>query len=238
MAAAGWAVERAHPEDPAKGHGFIDSQRAGIEVFKTIPPTAPLVVVEAVWQYSHHVLAGLRAHRGPILTVANWAGDWPGLVGLLNLNASMTKAGVAYSTLWSEDFTDDWVARRPRDLAGDRHDRARHEPRPRPARARRRRRRGPSWVGPWPAELRDDKAIIGVFDEGCMGMYNAIFDDELLNPIGIYKERLSQSALVAEMRAGRRRRGRRGQATGSTTRACTFCFGTDEATELTAAQVL
>ena len=23
------------------------------------------------------------------------------------------------------------------------------------------------------------KAILGVFDEGCMGMYNAIFDDEL-----------------------------------------------------------
>ncbi len=32
-----------------------------------------------------------------------------------------------------------------------------------------------------------------------MGMYNAIFDDELINPSGIYKERLSQSALVAEM---------------------------------------
>ena len=43
-------------------------------------------------------------------------------------------------------------------------------------------------------------AILGVFDEGCMGMYNAIFDDEYLNPMGIYKERLSQSALVAEMR--------------------------------------
>ena len=31
-------------------------------------------------------------------------------------------------------------------------------------------------------------------------MYNAIIDDEYLNPMGIYKERLSQSALVAEMR--------------------------------------
>ena len=49
------------------------------------------------------------------------------------------------------------------------------------------------------AELRAEKAIIGVFDEGCMGMYNAIFDDELLNKTGIYKERLSQSALYAEM---------------------------------------
>lgn len=32
-----------------------------------------------------------------------------------------------------------------------------------------------------------------------MGMYNAIIDDELLNVCGIYKERLSQSALVAAM---------------------------------------
>jgi hypothetical protein len=33
-----------------------------------------------------------------------------------------------------------------------------------------------------------------------MGMYNAIIDDELLNPAGFFKERLSQSALVARMR--------------------------------------
>lgn len=33
-----------------------------------------------------------------------------------------------------------------------------------------------------------------------MGMYNAIFDDELLNPMGIYKERMSQSALIAAMK--------------------------------------
>src|ERR1019366_9350310 len=44
------------------------------------------------------------------------------------------------------------------------------------------------------------KAIMGVFDEGCMGMYNAIIEDNLLNPLGVYKERLSQSALVAGMR--------------------------------------
>ena len=48
--------------------------------------------------------------------------------------------------------------------------------------------------------LQQKKAILGVFDEGCMGMYNAIIEDELLNACGIYKERLSQSALVAAMR--------------------------------------
>ena len=47
--------------------------------------------------------------------------------------------------------------------------------------------------------LKAHKAILGVFDEGCMGMYNAIIEDYLLNPTGVYKERLSQSALVAAM---------------------------------------
>jgi hypothetical protein len=55
----------------------------GMDVFKSIPPQAPLIVAVAVWQYSYHVLAGLRDHRGPILTIANWSGQWPGLVGML-----------------------------------------------------------------------------------------------------------------------------------------------------------
>ena len=104
--AEGWQVRRAHEFDEAKQHGFIDSQKRGMEVFRDLDPDAPLIVAEAVWQYSHHVLAGLTTHRGPILTVANWSGQWPGLVGLLNLNASLTKAGVNYSTLWSESFHD------------------------------------------------------------------------------------------------------------------------------------
>jgi hypothetical protein len=99
FAKLGRTVRRAHDVDPAQGHGFIDSQRAGIEVFKRIPPDAPVVVAEAVWQYSHHVLAGLRSHRGPILVAANWDGGFPGLVGLLNLTASLTKAGREHSAL-------------------------------------------------------------------------------------------------------------------------------------------
>ena len=88
--AMGWQVKRAHGVDPMTGHGFIDNQRRGMDIFASIPLDAPLVVVEAVWQYSHHVLAGLRDHTGPILVVANFAGDFPGLVGLLNLTGSMT----------------------------------------------------------------------------------------------------------------------------------------------------
>ena len=81
-------VRRGHACDPQKGHGFIDSQKRGMEVFRNIRPEAPLVVVEAVWQYTHHILPGLSTHRGPILTVANWSGEWPGLVGMLTSRMS------------------------------------------------------------------------------------------------------------------------------------------------------
>src|SRR5699024_3716307 len=95
-----------HSYDPELGHGFITSQKHGMEIFRNIDPDAPLVVAIGAWQYTHHVLSGLESHRGPILTVGNWSGQYPGLVGLLNLNGSLVKAGVEFSTLWSLDFTD------------------------------------------------------------------------------------------------------------------------------------
>lgn len=194
-------VVRGHPVDAAKGHGFIDGQARGIEIFRSIDPTAPLVVAEAVWQYSSHVLAGLTRHRGPILTLANWSGQWPGLVGMLNLNGSLTKAGIVYSTIWSEDFTDafarkaiaEWLRTgvirhdlsHVRRMVDDTFARAFDEDRDLGAEAGR--------------QLHDDQAILGVFDEGCMGMYNAIIPDHLLHAMGLFKERLSQSALYAAM---------------------------------------
>jgi hypothetical protein len=198
FAAEGVLVQRGHHYDTTLQHGFIWNQRMGMDVFAGIDPDAPLIVAEAVWQYSHHVLAGLRAHRGAILTVANWSGQWPGLVGMLNLNGSLTKAGVRYSTIWSEDFTDDFFKQGIRQWIREGkidHD-ATHV--------------RDIKIGDLPkdeavlgkalaAQLQQQKAILGVFDEGCMGMYNAIIDDELLNPLGVYKERLSQSALVAAM---------------------------------------
>lgn len=102
----GIKLRRAHAYNPALKHGFISGQRMGMDVFEQIDPDAPLVVAEAVWQYSGHLWAGLVTHRGPILTVANWSGQWPGLVGMLNLNGCLRKAGIPFSTLWSKDFKD------------------------------------------------------------------------------------------------------------------------------------
>jgi hypothetical protein len=75
-------VRRAFSADSPIGHGFISSQRMGMDIFADIDPEANLIFATAAWQYTHHVLPGLRGHRGPILTVANWSGQWPGLVGV------------------------------------------------------------------------------------------------------------------------------------------------------------
>ena len=232
----GVTVRRGHPVDEKAGHGFISSQRMGMDVFSTIDPDVPIVVAEAVWQYSHHVLAGLRRHRGPILTVANWSGQWPGLVGMLNINASLTKMGKPYSTIWGEDLTDDFADRaigewvRTGRIVHDTSHVTDLDPSKLPGEAAELGRE-------LAAELARKMAILGVFDEGCMGMYNAIFDDELLNPMGIYKERLSQSALVAEMRLVTDPEARAAY-DWLTDRGMQFRFGPDGATELTEAQVL
>ncbi|HWM32654.1 MAG TPA: fucose isomerase [Pseudolysinimonas sp.] len=231
----GWSIVRAHPADPGTGHGFISTQRMGLEVFTQIPPEAPLIVAESVWQYSHHVLAGLRTHRGPILTVANFDGGAPGLVGVLGLNAGLTKMGVAYSTLWSVDFRDEWFLDRMREwteTGAVRHDDSHMRPLPAPA-SDPETELGEAIA----ARLQQDKAIFAVFDEGCMGMYNAIIDDELMNPLGVYKERLSQSALWAEMQATSDDEAEQVLAW-LLERGMTFRFGQDEASELTRAQVL
>ncbi|MGA8727222.1 MAG: fucose isomerase, partial [Terracidiphilus sp.] len=195
----GIKLRRAHAYNPALKHGFISGQRMGMDVFEQIDPDAPLVVAEAVWQYSGHLWAGLVTHRGPILTVANWSGQWPGLVGMLNLNGCLRKAGIPFSTLWSKDFKDPFFKNGLRQWIKDKvvvHDIS-HVHEFDPERVGDAERTLGSALA---SQLQSKKAILGVFDEGCMGMMNAIVEDSLMNPAGIYKERLSQSALYAAMR--------------------------------------
>lgn len=194
IADLGYKVVRGHPYKPGVKHGFIASQKEGLDIFAELDPAAPLIVAEVVWQYSHHVLGGLITHKGPILTVANWSGQWPGLVGMLNLNGSLTKAGVKYHTLWAEDFTEkafqvklaSWL-----ETGGLRHNVSHVTPLAK-VRIPRRAQEVAQHIA---RNLRRYKSIMGVFDEGCMGMYNAIVPDDLLFDCGVCKERLSQSAL-------------------------------------------
>ena len=232
----GRKVRRGHGFDAKKGHSFIDSQKYGMEVFRNIPKDAPIIVAEAVWQYSHHLLQGLLTHQGPILTVANWSGTWPGLVGMLNLNGSLTKAGVKYSTLWSDDFSDEaslnglrsWLTTgsvthatphvKPYEKAGVPSDAE---------------KLGTEFA----KKFRDHKEIMGIFDEGCMGMYNAIIPDELIHKTGVFKERLSQSALYAKMLTVKDEEARKVYQW-LLDRGMTFKFGPSEEEDLTENQVL
>ncbi len=236
VAQLGGRLVRAHPYKPKVKHGFISSQKEGLALFAELDPTAPLIIAEAVWQYSHHLLGGLLTHRGPILTVANWSGQWPGLVGMLNLNGSLTKAGVKYSTLWSDNFDDEyfltglarWLQtgvtthRTP-------HVRA-YAKAAVPAKAK-------GLAQKIATDLRTRKSIMGIFDEGCMGMYNAIIPDDLLYQVGVCKERLSQSALYY---GATQVTNKEAQAVFNwyVKKGFTFHLGRDEATELTKNQVL
>ena len=117
---------------------------------------------------------------------------------MLNLNGCLRKAGIPFSTLWSKEFTDpffrnglrEWI-RTQRVIHDISHVHdfcpdgiAQHE-----------RELGTTLA----RQFKAHKAILGVFDEGCMGMMNAIIEDSIMNPCGFYKERLSQSALYAAM---------------------------------------
>jgi hypothetical protein len=236
FAQQGIKLVRAHAYDETVKHGFISSQRMGMDVFMNIHPEARVVFATAAWQYSHHVLPGLRSHQGPILTVANWSGQWPGLVGLLNLNGSLIKAGTKFSSIWSKDFTDDYFLSALQEWLRDgriSHDLSHVRPFELGKLPAESVELGASLAG----ELRHRKAIMGIFDEGCMGMYNAIIDDELLNPAGIYKERLSQSALVAKMRTVSQAEAE-GVYEWLVAKGMRFDFGKDGATELTLDQVI
>ena len=133
--------------------------------------------------------------KDPILTVGNWSPTFPGLVGLLNLNGSLTKAGVRYSSLWSIDFEDNWFIEHLSEWLETGHidhDTSQCSP---PLQARAMRGLCPSRTRHSQRTLDKNRSVMGIFDEGCMGMYNAIIPDELLFPLGVFKERLSQSAL-------------------------------------------
>ncbi len=83
---------------------FISSQRMGMDVFTHIDPgsTAGGGRSRGTQQPSAR-RADCASGPHSFLTVANWSGQWPGLVGMLNSMAARARAGVPYSTIWSKD---------------------------------------------------------------------------------------------------------------------------------------
>ena len=112
---------------------------------------------------------------------------------MLNLNGCLAKAAIPYSTLWSENFTNDffkdglqeWLSTgkisydqshvKSFALSNDQKGRTVAK------------------------SLKERKVIMGVFDKGWMGMYNAVIPEELLQKTGFFRECSSQSAWYAAM---------------------------------------
>ena len=197
----GTRMRRAHPVKADKGHGFISTQREGSDVFASLDPDAPVIVLLTAWQYSHHLAPSLVHHRGPILLLANFEGTWPGLVGMLCLAGTLTSLGKPYSRLWSADFDDAYFYRgleswlKTGTIA--------HDTSYLHAGRRRATRCSTSPAGRLGADVGRyvlrNKEIIGLFDTFCMGMINGVFPQKALADIGMPLEGLSQSDLLAEM---------------------------------------
>ena len=185
--------------DPQRKHGFLTRQSKGAEVFASIDPEAPVVIVLSCWAYSHHVAGGLQTHKGPILLLANFDGTWPGLVALLNHAATLERLCVNHSRIWSDQFSDDvdfmdrlktWW-----DTGCIEYDMSHIISAEEVKLADQAIRFGEELAG----DIIRHKRIMGQLDPGCMGMLNAVIDPAKLGAIGMPLELLNQSDLVAEM---------------------------------------
>ena len=234
----GKTIKRAHRYVPERQHGFIGSQREGNAIFTTIPPDAPLIVLSTTWQYSHHIAAGLAGHQGPILLMANFSGEWPGLVGMLNLAGTLTSLNVPYSRLWSEDLSDDFFLTRLKQwlTTGAIEPDLSHMTSITPDHALMSHPDAESGIKVARESLQR-KEILGAFDLICMGMLNGAFPLSALMKIGMPIEGLSQSDLKAEMDLVPRA-DREACLDWYIERGMTFDFGEEDATELTIEQVL
>ena len=234
----GIKTKRAHLYKGDKGHGFISSQREGSDLFATIDPEAPVIVLLTAWQYSHHLAPSLAKHKGPVLLLANFDGTWPGLVGMLCMAGTLTSLGKPYSRLWSSNFDDDFFFKsldtwlKTGQLT---HDTSYLHPvdASHPASAT------PAWgIGKKVGEyILQNKEIIGLFDSFCMGMMNGVFPQKALVDIGMPMESLSQSALLVEM-AKVPQSLREECLAWYEAKGMKFKFGTDPVKELTRDQVL
>ncbi|MBN2290227.1 MAG: fucose isomerase [Candidatus Glassbacteria bacterium] len=203
----GYRLRRAHPEvDPGLGHGFIETQAQGREIFSKIPAGAPLVVAEAVWQYSNHIVYNLWEHKGPILTASNFDGTWPGLVGALGLEACLTKHSfsknqASHCLVWSsEQFQDPVALEKLKHWASSgrlEHD-VSHAVLFNP-RDHRKYAKAMEFGEKAAGNFLGRPRIIGLYDPLCMGMVNAAFDELDLVGLGIQLRRLNQSDLYARM---------------------------------------
>jgi L-fucose isomerase-like protein len=87
--------------------GFLSKPHQAID--KLGPVDDPLIGVCVHWFYGPHTTDGVVGKDNPLLLASNFAGRWPGLVGLLNTGACLESLGRKHSRIWTDapDWTQD-----------------------------------------------------------------------------------------------------------------------------------
>lgn len=196
---AGCTLRPVHPFEPEQGDAFLYNQPLGDGIFAWIPQNAPVVVADAVWHGSEDLLHGLLSHQGPILTLGNLSGDWPGLMGALSLNGSLRKAGKPFSTLISRNFEGEafrsqlrswWTAGEIR--SNEAHVKPLHPDRLAPAAAA----LGHVLAG----QFRTAGSTLGTVCDCCPPVDCGIIEESLLASLGVRKSTISSATLLEAVR--------------------------------------
>jgi L-fucose isomerase-like protein len=174
--------------------GFLTRPHEAIE--KIRPVEGPLIGLYSHWVYAPHTTEGVVGTDNPLLLVSNFAGRWPGLVGLLNTGASLTSLDRAHSRVWTD--ADDWTSDAPFMAALDqwvrtgRIDQDETEIRPTPE---------PSATAKAIAErvhdeIRRRPPLILMLGDTSMGMINGYFGPRLLGKVGFAEHKVDQAWII------------------------------------------
>ena len=109
MTEATMQIERALKKlgrEPYLISGYLTKPHESIE--KLGPIDDPMIGVCVHWIYAPHTTDGVVGKENPLLLASNFAGQWPGLVGLLNTGASLESLDRPFSRVWTEAA--DWSA--------------------------------------------------------------------------------------------------------------------------------
>jgi L-fucose isomerase-like protein len=174
--------------------GYLSKPHHAIE--KLGPVRDPMVGVCVHWFYGPHTTDGVVGKDNPLLLASNFAGKWPGLVGLLNTGACLASLNRDFSRAWTDaaDWTrDDAFMERLREwcttgkIAYDEAAIAYHAPVSAAAAKLAREVAG---------EIRQRRILILMLGDTSMGMINGYFGPRLLNRHGFTEHKIDQAWII------------------------------------------
>ncbi|MEM9399263.1 MAG: hypothetical protein AAF984_03570 [Verrucomicrobiota bacterium] len=190
--------KRAHAFDRTKQHGFIDSQHHGLEVFRTIPKDASVILVCTIWQCPQNIIAGLYGRKGRLLIFSVWDEKSQGIASMLEINGALTRSQIKFNSLWTDDLNNpifksrlnNWL--RNGKIKYDSNHTCSFRSKSIPSHFKK--------IGKSLAKKqREQKAIMGMLNEGWKGSCHTIIPDHVLNHFGIFKERICLSKFSREV---------------------------------------